>query len=465
MGDVPNVDHNTDSLGMDVAEMRRLAHWVVDSVLDHFEHGAERPVIQQSAPQELMSVLGGPPPEEGDDPLRAMSTLVEFALTNMQHGDHPRYFARVPGPSSFTGVLGEWLGTGFNAIASSWAGGSGTATVELVVIDWLRSLLGMPEGTEGVLVSGGSLANIIGLIVARQASGPGVAYLSDQTHASIQRGLVAVGFPTTHVRILPSDANFRLSIDAVTAAIKEDRDAGRRPGFVVATAGTTNCGVVDPLVSLADLCFSEDLWLHVDGAYGAPAALCEAGHEALVGIERADSLVLDPHKWLFQPYDIGMLLVSRPGALASTFAMTPEYLTDATARQGEVDFRDRSLELTRRARALKLWLTFRTHGVTGIRLAITRGIELAEYAQRVLEADERWEVVTPAQLGIVTFARQGATSEDLASCAAALARDGFAAVTSTKLRGRSVLRLCTINPRTREEDILSTLGRLAAICR
>ena len=285
----------------------------------------------------------------------------------MQHGDHPRYFARVPGPSSFAGVLGDWLGTGFNAIAASWKGGSGPATVELVVLDWLRALLGMPEGTEGVLASGGSLANVTALATARAVDGPGVAYLSDQTHSSIGRGLVALGFAPGDVRMVPTDDAMRMPVAAVAAAIAEDRAAGRRPGFVVASAGTTNTGAVDPLHPLADLCAEQGLWFHVDGAYGAPAALCEPGRRVLAGIERADSLVLDPHKWLFQPYDVGCLLVRRPGALDRAFHMTPEYLLDVAGIVAEVDFRNRSLELSRRSRALKLWLTFHTYGLERIR--------------------------------------------------------------------------------------------------
>jgi glutamate/tyrosine decarboxylase-like PLP-dependent enzyme len=457
-----HAEHPADSLGLGIDEMRPLAHWAVDRVLDHFEHGAQGPAIKESSSSELLAALGGPPPEEPGDPLQAMETLVDVALANMQHGDHPRYFARIPGPSSFAGVLGEWLGTGFNAIAASWPGGSGPATAELVVLDWLRSMFGMPAGTEGVLASGGSLANITGLIVARKMSGAGVAYLSDQTHTSIRRGLVSIGFPPEHIHMLASDTQFRLDVSALRTAIDEDRAAGRRPGFVIATAGSTNCGAVDPLNSLADLCAAEDLWLHVDGAYGAPAVLCDAGRAALGGIERADSLVVDPHKWLFQPYDIGCLLVRRAGAITDTFHMSPEYLTGASTGLGEVDFRDRGLELSRRARALKLWLSFRIYGLGRMRAAIARGIELAEYAESVLRADDRWEIVTPAQLGIVTFARPGATAADHAARAAALASDGYAAVTSTVLGGRSVLRLCTINPRTTEHDIASTLDRLAA---
>ncbi len=454
--------HQPDTLGMSVPDMRRLAHWVVDRVVDHFEHGAEGPAIHASSPDELGSSIGGPPPDVPGDPEEALKVLVDVALGNMQHGDHPRYFARVPGPSSFAAVLGDWLGTGFNAIAASWAGGSGPAAVELVVLEWLRQLIGLPEGTEGVLTSGGSLANATGLIVARDATGPGVAYLTDQTHASIERALTAIGFPPEHVRVLPSDADYRMDVTSLREAVTGDRAGGLRPGFVVATAGTTNSGAVDPLDGLAELCSAEDMWLHVDGAYGASAALCERGRSVLGGLGRADSLVLDPHKWLFQPYDIGSLFVCRPGALTRTFSMTPAYLTDATAGTGEVDLRDRSLELSRRSRALKLWLTMKTYGLDRIRSAIARGIELAEHAERVLRADDRWAVVTPAQLGIVTFARPGVAPGAHAAAAAVLARDGYAAVTSTTLRQRSVLRLCTINPRTTEEDVESTLDRLAA---
>jgi aromatic-L-amino-acid/L-tryptophan decarboxylase len=449
-----------DPLGLEAAEMRELGYWVVDRVVDHFVHVVEDPAIRVSAPNDLRAQLGGPPPKEGGDPRQAMKTLVEVALANMQHGDHPRYFARVPGPSSFAGVLADWLGTGFNAIASSWSGGSGPATIELVTLDWLRQLLGMPTGTEGVMTSGGSQANMTALAAARVAVGPGVCYLSDQAHASIARALAVLGFPTDHIRVLASDRRLRLPLDTLAAAVGKDRAAGKRPGFVVATAGTTNTGAVDPLPELAQLCRSEGLWFHIDGAYGASAALCEAGRRVLAGLEQSDSLVLDPHKWLFQPYDLGCVFVRRPGILRQAFQMTPEYLVDVTGEEGEVNLRDRGLELTRRARGMKLWLTFRVYGLRRLAAAIEHGITLAEHAQRLIERDDLWEVVTPAQLGIITFARRGADHEEHQSLAAAVARDGFAVLTSTCLHGRSVLRLCTINPRTTTADIAQTLERL-----
>jgi aromatic-L-amino-acid decarboxylase len=450
----------SDALGMDPAEMRRLGHWVVDQVVDHFEQRADGPAIVTGDADSLREALGGPLPLEPGDPLEAMQTLTEVALTHMQHGDHPRFFARVPGPSSFAGVLGEWLGTGFNAIAASWGGGSGPATAELVALDWLREGLGLPEGTEGVLVSGGSMGNITAIAAARAHAGPGVAYLSDQTHSSIGRGLVALGFPAEDIHTLDSDDGLRLPVEELSKAIVADRRAGRQPRFVIATAGTTNTGAADPLAELADLCEREQLWFHVDGAYGAPAALCERGRTALAGLERVDSLVLDPHKWLFQPYDVGCLFM-RAGALGAAFRMDPEYLIDVMASRGEVDMRNRTLELTRRSRGLKLWLTFRTYGMEAISAAVGRGIELAEIAEALIRDDERFTLVTPAQLGIVTFALAGGGEDIHREAAARLAADGFAAVTATSLKDRSVLRLCTINPQTTEADLRGTLDRLA----
>ncbi len=448
-----------DPLGLDPAEMRRLGHWVVDRVVDHLEGRDDRPALSTDSPERLQAALGGPVPTAPGNPVEAMTALVEVALATMQHTDHARFFARVPGPSSYPAVLGEWLGTGFQAIAASWGGGAGPTTVELVVIEWLRELLALPEGTEGVLLSGGSMANLTGLLAARHAMGDGVVYLSDQTHSSIGRGLATTGF--AEIRSLPTGDALALTVEQVVDAVARDRAAGRTPTIVVATAGTTNTGAVDPLPGLADLCGAEGLWLHVVGAYGAPAALAPSGRPALVGLHRADSLVLDGHKWLFQPYDLGVLLVRRPGSLEQAFSMNPEYLADVTAADGEVDLRNRSLELSRRGRALKLWLTFRTYGADALGAAIEQGIVLAETAQALLEADAGWAVVTPAQLGIVTFARVGADDDAHVRAAEALTASGYAALSTTTLRGRTVLRLCTINPRTSAEDLAGTLSRLA----
>ncbi len=447
-----------DILDLDPERLRALGYWVVDRTIEHLRTLADRPAISSMDAAQLRAVLGGPVPLEAGSIERDLALLADVALENQQHGDHPRYFARVPGPSSHTAILGEWLATGMQSIASSWGGGSGPSAVELIVLDWLRDALGLAPASEGILLSGGSMANVTALITARSCRGDGVVYLSDQTHSSIRRGLTAMGQPDDRVRVLPSDATFRLDPGLLRADLAADAAAGRRPLCVVATVGSTNVGAVDDLPAIASACREHQAWLHVDGAYGGPAALTE-DRAGIRGLELADSFALDPHKWLFQPYDLACLFVAQPGALQRTFAMSPEYLADVTG--GAVDLRDRSLELTRRARAIKLWLTIRTYGLRDLSAAVSRGIALAEHGQAAIEADPRLEVVTPAQLGVVTFAGIAGTGPDHARAAARLTADGFAAVTSTVLARRTVLRLCTINPRTTTEDVERTIDLLA----
>ena len=431
---------------------------MVDLVVGHIEGLRGEPPIRTGTPAELDALLREPPPEAPGDVDAALDLLAGEVLTRMQHGDHPRFFARVPSPSNGVSALGDALAAGFNAFAGSWAGGSGPAALELVVLDWLRELCGLAPGTEGILVSGGSVAALTALAAARHESPGDVAYVSDQTHASNTRALRILGVP--HIRVLPSDDGFRLPPAALRAALADDRAAGLTPFCVIATAGTTNTGAVDPLGELADLCAGEGLWLHVDGAYGAPAALTGRGRALLAGAERADSLSLDPHKWLFQPYEAGCLLVRRPGALQRTFAMAPEYLRDVLG--DEVNFRDRGPQLSRGARAIKLWLSFKAFGVAAIRAGIERGMELAERAEAALEAARGWEIVTPAQLAIVTFRAEGGDAVNAALTQRAVA-DGYAAPSSTVLRGRTVLRLCTINPRTTDAEIDETVARLSSL--
>ncbi|UGS34491.1 pyridoxal phosphate-dependent decarboxylase family protein [Capillimicrobium parvum] len=454
-------DHD-EPLSLPPEEVRRLGYRVVDMVVDHLAGLRDLPPVVVGERAALEARLREPLPEAPGDLDEALDLAAGVVLRNMQHGDHPRFFARVPSPSSPVGMLGDALASGMNAIATSWVGSTGPTVLELVVLDWLAEMLGMPAGTEGILLSGGSASSLTALAAARAARLGGhdpdaVVYCSDQTHASITRALRILGFAPDRVRLLPTGSGFRLVPGAVAGAIAADRSAGLRPFCLIATAGTTNTGTVDPLAALADLAAAEGLWLHVDGAYGAPAALTEQGRALLDGMERADSLAADPHKWLFAPYEVGALLVREPGALAAAFAMEPEYLRDTT---GEVNFRDRGPQLTRATRALKLWLTIKAFGVDAIRDAVARGIALAERAEAALRATPGWEIVTPAQLAVVTFAHERAGAVDIAARAVA---DGYAVPTSTVLRGRPVLRLCTINPRTTDEEIDATVARLTEL--
>src|SRR4051812_7657619 len=448
----------TGPLSLPPEDMRRLGYRVIDRIVEHLERLGELPPVRTGDAEELRERLGGPPPEQPGDPDAELDVLFDEVLPFVQHGDHPRFFARIGSPSNYVGALADAAAAGFNVFTGSWTGGSGPATVELVVLGWLRELCGLPEGGEGVLTTGGSVANLAGLAAARTDRGPGVVYFSDQTHAAVPRALRVLGLE--EVRVLPSDARFRLAPDDLRAAIESDRAAGRRPFCVVATAGTTSTGSVDPLDELADVCAEQGLWLHVDGAYGAPAVLWPAARPLLAGLGRADSLVLDPHKWLFQPYEVGCVLVREPGLLERTFALGGVYLRDVLG--GEVNFRDRSVQLTRGARALKLWLSIRVFGLAAFRAAVGHGIALAEHAEALLRARPGWEVVTPAQLAVVCFRRAGDDARQT-RIAAEMVRDGYAVPSTTELAGRVALRLCTINPRTTREEIARTIERMEAI--
>jgi glutamate/tyrosine decarboxylase-like PLP-dependent enzyme len=339
------------------------------------------------------------------------------------------------------------------------------------VIDWLRQLCGLPDSAGGLLVSGGSMANLTALAVARDArlggsADGGVAYISEQCHSSVARALRVLGLPAAQIRSMPVDAEFRLSIEPLQARVAEDRAAGLRPFCVVANAGTTNTGAVDPLAELASFCGGEGLWLHVDGAYGAPAALTESGRRMLAGMELADSLSLDPHKWLFQSIEAGCVLVRDRSLLLRTFQVMPEYLRDTHRGSDEVNFGNYGIQLTRSFRALKIWLSFKTFGVAAFREAIARGMELAEIAERELRRNGKWEIVTPASLAVVTFRylSPGMSPEGIDSLhgrlVEAMLDDGYALATSTVLNGRPALRFCTINPRTTDSEMAETVRRM-----
>jgi glutamate/tyrosine decarboxylase-like PLP-dependent enzyme len=276
--------------------------------------------------------------------------------------------------------------------------------------------------------------------------------------------------------LIPVDEDLRLDVAALSKAVDEDRRAGKRPFCVIATAGTTNTGAVDPLDAIADLCDAQDLWLHVDGAYGAAATLTERGRAVLKGMERAHSLVLDPHKWLFQPFDIGCCLVRDVRWLEQSFSEHPEYLQDTRDKMDmsrEVNFCDRGVQLTRAFRALKLWMSIKVYGLDKFRSAIDQGISNAEHAQRLLQEQGHFEIVTPARLGVVTFRFRppDCPVHDLNQLTSlifdGIVADGYALLTTTVIKGQTVLRLCTINPRTSDDDIRGTIemiGRIGAQC-
>jgi glutamate/tyrosine decarboxylase-like PLP-dependent enzyme len=321
----------------------------------------------------------------------------------------------------------------------------------------------MPQGTAGLLVSGGSHANLTGLACAREArlgaeAGKAVVYASTQAHSSIGRALRVLGFRSDQLRLLEPDDSFRLRPADVAAAVAEDERAGLRPLAVVANAGATNTGAVDPLPDLRTLCDERGLWLHVDAAYGGFAALTERGRHALAGVGDADSVVLDPHKWLYQPYDAGCVLVRDGDLLERAFSVHPEYMQDTAAAGGEVNFADRGIELTRAARALKIWVSLQYFGVEAFRAAIDASLDLALAAEEQIRRSPSLELLSPTTLGIVCFRRRVDGDEPEHERANALlveriTESGLAMVSSTRLGDRYALRLCVLNHRTRAEDV------------
>lgn len=451
-------------------QMRRLGYRVVDMLVEHIAMLPERPVGHAVDRETLEHRLREPAPEYGSDPDAVLDRLASQVLEAMMHVDHPRFFAYVPGPGSFVGAMADAIASGFNVFAGSWAMASGPAMVELVVIDWLRQICGLPEGTGGAFVSGGSMANLTALAVARNARlgerfDDAVIYCSDQTHSAIERGARTLGFRADQLRPVPTDARFRILPSELLRLIDRDRHAGLRPFCVVANAGTTNTGAIDPMAILAEICHAQGLWLHVDGAYGAVAMLSERGSELLRGIEQADSLALDPHKWLQQPFECGCVLIRDGDLLTQTFRVVPAYLKDSDVVRDQVNFRDRGIQLTRGFRALKLWMSIQVFGIGAFRSAVEQGLALAERAERRLRA-AGWGIVTPATLGIVTFRyadpelSSGEIDHLQADVIARMAASGHAMLSSTSIGGAMVLRLCTINARTLESDIDSTIDLL-----
>ncbi len=465
-----------DALAFSPEEMRRFGYEVIDQLIDFYTKRDQEPVARELDHAALEAILHEPLPRTGMPWPAALEQFERQVVAPTNHVDHTRFFAYIPLANNFVGVMADALASGYNIFNAVWMQGAGAAQVERLTVDWLRQLFGFPEGSGGTFVSGGSMANLTGLAVARQVRLHGdmrgaVAYCSDQGHFAISRGLRLLGFAPEQLRKVASDERFRLSAAKLQSAIAEDRAAGRNPFCVIATAGTTNTGAVDPLIDLANLCQREGLWLHVDGAYGAPAAFCDRGKRALAGLERADSLALDAHKWLFQPIECGVVIVRERRWLAQTFKEKGEYLKDIQQEDDEINFGFQGVQLTRQFRALKLWLSFKVFGLDAISQAIAAGFENAEIAEALLREAGCWQIVTPAQMAILTFRYLPKNGDDHKAdrvthdLVGALLKDGYAFASGTQLCGRPVMRMCCNNPRTTPEDLRGTvrlLGQLAA---
>ena len=455
--------------------MRAAATAIQDWAFRHYETLPDQPIGLTETADRLCDWLNHSPPEAGRPFADVLGDFRQYIEPYAFRVNHPRFAAFVPGAPCFPSVLGDWLTAAANFFAGVWLEASGPAQVESTVLDWFRSWLGLPETTRGVLTGGGSEANLTALVVARDRvpfadRSRMVLYVAEQRHWSVDRGAKVIGLHPSQVRPVPVDDDYRLRGRELSRLVKADREAGLLPWAVVANAGATRTGAVDALPEIAAVCGSEGLWMHVDAAYGWVAALTEEGSRELAGIAEADSVTLDPHKWLAQTFDVGCLLVRDGERLPETFATRPDYLQDVTPAPDEVNYADHGIALTRRFRALKIWLSVQMLGLDWFRRLAAHGIGLAEYAQARLESAGVFEILCPRRLSVVCFryvpaggaADLDAVNERLAK---ALLATGRAFLSSTRLRGAFAIRMCFINWRTSAaevDEIVELLVRLGA---
>ena len=461
-----------DPLALSPERMREMGYAVVDMLIARIDGVRDGPVLQTETFQAMRDRLAAAPPAGPTDFDDLLARLDQDVLPFVGHFDHPRFFGYIPGAGTWPAALGDLIAAATNIDAGSWREAVGPSTLELIVLDWFRDWIDYPASAAGVLVSGGSAANLTAIACAREALiGPMspriVMYTGDQTHSSVARAARHLGFRPDQLRVLPTDDGFRLRPSDVAAAIDADIAADRLPFLVSANAGTTNTGAVDPIGELADVCHDRGVWLHVDGAYGAFAVLTDRGRAGMPDLGRADSVTLDPHKWLAMPFEVGCLLVREGDLLERAFELHPEYLKEGRDHGG-VNFADRGLQLTRASRAIKVWLAIGTFGLDTFRATIDRAMDQTLAAQARIEADPRLEIVTPASLGVLTFRRRGTPGESAIdtdrrneAIVKALATSGKVLLTSTTIRGRYAIRLCVLNHTTTADDVAFAIDHVA----
>jgi glutamate/tyrosine decarboxylase-like PLP-dependent enzyme len=413
-----------------------------------------------------------PIPEAGRSFPRVLATLAEQVDGVGANGASGRHLAFIPPSSLFAGALGDLLAALTNRYAGYFFAGPGAVRMENQVIAWLAREMGLPEGSSGNLAAGGSMAHLVGICTAREAAGLKAAdypkacvYLSDQAHHCIEKALRVAGLGEAPVRSIPTDAAYRLRPEALETAIREDLRAGLRPWLLVPTAGTTNTGAIDPLEACADLAARYGLWMHTDGAYGAAFALTAPGKAALRGLERSDSLVLDPHKGLFTPLGLGAVLVRHLDPLRKAHAFRADYLPSPPEDLEELSPSETTLEFSKHARALRLWLPLQLHGVAAFRAALEEKLLLARYAHDRLKGLPGVDPGPEPQLSVLAFRFLPPAGDADAFNQAVLNRltaEGRVFLSGTRLGGAFHLRMAILSARTHRAQVDEALDRLRA---
>ncbi|SHG56019.1 pyridoxal phosphate-dependent decarboxylase family protein [Winogradskyella jejuensis] len=458
-------------LNLTETEMRDLGYRVVDTLVTHFNELPQKKPVALGTRKEMDFLFLEEAPQGATQVNDVLDFVVKNVFTNTNLVTHPKSYAFVPGPSNYVSVMADTLATGFNTFSGGWNASPAASELEIVTINWLLKMFGLPpKKGGGLFTSGGSVANLTALVTARNKMcgedfSKARIYLSDQAHSSNVKAIRIMGLKKEQIRIIPTDSEYRFSVNKLKNAIARDRLEGYVPFCVIASAGTTNTGTVDPLQEIAIICKEEKIWFHIDAAYGGAAILSQQGKKLLKGIQKADSITVDPHKWFYQPYEMGCLLVRDHSWLKNTFIEKPEYLRDIEGNESEINFYDMGMQLTRRFRALKLFMSIKTFGLDAFAKAITYNIELAEIVERLLRESSRWEVISSASLAIINF-RYNPISLELSEkeidelnqhIASKVTESREAILATTILNGQVVLRMCLINPRTTIDDVKETL--------
>jgi aromatic-L-amino-acid decarboxylase len=453
---------------MNPAEFRDAARTVANLVADYLENLESYPVVPDLQPGQIREQLPQSPPDRPEPLGSILEDYSKLIEPNITHWQHPGFMAYFPSTASGPGILGEWLATGLNSNVMFWKNAPASTELEEIVVSWLRQMLGLPETFDGMFTDTASVSSLLSLVAARHAV-PGLeareegnaghrlrVYVSSETHSSIEKAAIVMGIGRAGVRQIAVDETYRMRPDVLELAITEDRAAGWLPFCVVGTLGTTSSTAMDPAAELARICEREGLWLHIDAAYAGTGAFLPEKRRLFDGWERADSIVYNPHKWLFTPFDASLLLFRRPEVFHDAFCLVPDVLR-ASEVQGAHNFNEYGIQLGRRFRALKLWILIRYFGTDGIAARIREHCRLAEEFASWVEKDEDWELMMPPPFALVCFryrpggaddpGRAGHLDELNEAILDRVNRSGRYYLSSTRLDGRFILRLALGNPR------------------
>lgn len=447
-------------------EFRRQAHRTADWIAEYLEHSDRYPVLSRVGPGEIRAALPAEAPEQGESYDEIFADFERLLLPGITHWNHPGFFAYFAITGSEPGVLAEFLSAALNVQAMLWRTSPAATELEEVALAWLRKLLGLPDAFEGVIYDTASISTLHALAAAREVGVPEVreaglagrnlpavrVYCSEHAHSSVDKAVILLGLGHRALRRIPADADYRMRPDRLADTIADDRRAGMLPIAVVATVGTTSCTSVDPVPEIAAICEAEHLWLHVDAAYAGVAAMVPGFEWVLRGAERADSLVVNPHKWLFTPFDLSAGYCRRMDVVRRAFSLTPEYLQTGDA--GVRNLMDTGIQLGRRFRALKLWMVLRHFGAAGLRAHVSEHMRLAQLFAEWVRASNTFELAAPVPFSVVCFRLRGAADDAVhARILQTVNASGDVFLSHTKLDGRYALRLAIGNIHTKEQHV------------